>query len=56
MNILGFRFAIMQGDGISLTSPVPDYQLRFRDGNGVGKFPKCFREGGDSNGFWGRRG
>ncbi|CAN6837738.1 unnamed protein product, partial [Brassica oleracea] len=45
------------GDGISLTSRVPAaFQGRGRRGDGVGTFPKRFREAGDDKGFWGRHG
>ncbi|KAF2580640.1 hypothetical protein F2Q70_00010990 [Brassica cretica] len=47
----------MHGDGISLTSRVPAaFQGRGRRGDGVGTFPKRFREAGDGKGFWGRHG
>ncbi|CAN6829729.1 unnamed protein product [Brassica oleracea] len=49
--------AMMHGDGISLTSRVPAaFQGRGRRGDGVGTFPKRFREAGDDKGFWGRHG
>ncbi|CDY16279.1 BnaC01g23140D [Brassica napus] len=43
------------GNGNSLPSHVPDaLPGRGRGGDGLGTFPKCFRDSGDGKCFWGR--
>ncbi|KAL0835713.1 hypothetical protein Bca101_087602 [Brassica carinata] len=52
---VGWSPPMKHGNGNSLPSHVPAALLgRGRGGDGLGTFPKCFRDSGDGKCFWGR--
>uniref|UniRef100_A0A0D3A894 Uncharacterized protein n=1 Tax=Brassica oleracea var. oleracea TaxID=109376 RepID=A0A0D3A894_BRAOL len=52
---VGWSPLMKHGNGNSLPSHVPAALLgRGRGGDGLGTFPKCFRDSGDGKCFWGR--